>query len=91
MKVHADYTQIVSRILGSEKQKVNEHARLSAPPAEDRQELSRVMTLLQQELKRIEAEPSPARTERLRQLEAEISRGDYRVDDEALASALLDY
>lgn len=89
MKVHGDYGGIISRILESEKKNTGLNTRLSAQVSEDRQELSRLLSRLQQELK-AEATPSSERVERLRRLEAAISRGEYRVDDEALAAAMLE-
>ncbi|MEW5785207.1 MAG: flagellar biosynthesis anti-sigma factor FlgM [Bacillota bacterium] len=91
MKVNTDYTQMIRRVLGSEKRQAGENAQAPAPANEDRQEISRAMTALQRELQRIEAESSPARAARLRQLAEEIARGDYRVDDERLAAAMLDF
>ena len=91
MRISSHYTQIINRLLGSEKPKTEDRAQSKPADSEDRQELSRILTLVQRELKRIEGEPSPDHTARLQKLAAEIARGEYRVDDDALAEAMLEY
>lgn len=90
MKIHGDYSNLIGRILDGGKEKADPVARPAARPESDRQELSRVALLLQQELARAQTDYNTERAERLQRLAAEIARGEYRVDDQALAAAMLE-
>lgn len=90
MKVHGDYSNLIGRILESGKEKADPAARPAERPESDRRELSRVALLLQQELARAQADHNAERAERLQRLATEIARGEYRVDDQALAAAMLE-
>jgi flagellar biosynthesis anti-sigma factor FlgM len=91
VKVGADYSRIIDRILNSGKQKESPRVKPEAASGAERREISRVMIALQEELKRLDAEPSPERAARLQELKEVIARGDYRVDSAALAGAMLDF
>jgi flagellar biosynthesis anti-sigma factor FlgM len=91
VKVSGDYSRIISRILDSGKQKESSRVKPGAASRAERQEISRIATALQEGLKRLEAEPSPERAARLQELKAAIARGDYIVDCEKLARAMLDF
>jgi len=90
MKINGEYSYLINRIAESAKEKTDSTAQRAERPGAERQELSRLAALLQQELSAAQAEHSTERAERVQRLAADLNRGSYRVDDEKLAAAMLD-
>jgi len=99
MKINSNYSAWLSRLLTEDKtseetQKKNQSSETAETAAEleaaDRKETSSLMKTVQQELDKLEQTPDPQRAEKLQSLKDNIAAGNYQVDAQELASAMLD-
>lgn len=88
MRISANYLQLINRILTEEPGKPSSGSKKVASKQEDRKELSQLITVLQQEMDRIDSESGPGRAAKLKDLAERIEQGTYYVDSEKLAEAM---
>lgn len=88
MRISSNYLQLINRILTEEPGKPSGSAKKAAAKEVDRKELSKLVTGLQQEMEKIEAESGPERAARLKKLAEQIEQGTYLVDSYKLAEAM---
>ncbi len=91
MRISSNYTQLVNRILTEEPGKPSGGSQKTTSRAEDRKELSRLITGLQQEIERLDDQAAPERAAKLKSLAEKIEQGNYHVDSEKLAEAMLKF
>ena len=91
MRISSNYLQLINRILTEEPGKSPSSAKKGAAKSEDRKELSKLVTVLQQEMERLEGKSSPERAAKLQSLAEQIENGTYYVDSQKLAEAMLKY
>ncbi len=91
MRISSNYLQLINRILTQEPGKSSNSVKKTTDSAEDRKELSKLVTTLQSEMDRIEAEGGPDRAARLQELAEQIEKGEYQVDSRQLAEAMLKF
>ncbi len=91
MRISSNYLQLINRILTEEPGKPSGGSKKASVKAEDRKELSQLITVLQQEMERIDGETGPDRADRIRIIAAQIDQGTYDVDSNKLAEAMLKY
>ena len=96
MRIESNYAAMINRLLQgqdaasqTENQREAQEGRQSAEGAE-RQETSRLMDTVQQELERLEQSEDPDRAQRLQSIQEQIQAGEYRVDSRSLAEAMLE-
>ena len=93
MKINSQYAAIINKFLASEADKASGEG--NSPEAKnktpgDRTEVSRLMGTVQRELENMEQKGDPERTRRLQSITEAVQSGNYRVDSEELASAMLE-
>jgi len=91
VRISSNYLQLINRILTDEPGKPSGSSKKATSGSEDRKELSKLITGLQQEMDRIDAEVSPERAARLQSLAEQIEQGKYDVDSNKLAEAMLKF
>ncbi len=91
MRISSNYLQLINRILTEEPGKPAGGSKKASAGGEDRKELSRLITGLQQEMDRIEGEGATERSARLESLAEQIEQGRYDVDSKKLAEAMLKF
>ncbi len=91
MRISSNYLQLINRILTEEPGKSPASSKKGASKAEDRKELSKLVTSLQQEMERLESDSSPERAAKLKSLAEQIENGTYYVDSHKLAEAMLKF
>ena len=91
MRISSNYLQLINRILTEEPGKPTGGSKKISARNKDHTELSGLITGLQKELDRIDAEEGPERAARLKSLAGQIEQGTYNVDSKELASAMLKF
>ncbi len=91
MRISSNYLQLINRILTEEPGKPSGNSQKATSKEEDRKELSKSITGLQQEMERLEEESGPDRAAQLKSLSEKIEQGSYHVDSEKLAEAMLKF
>ena len=91
MRISSNYVQLINRILTEESGKPSGGSQKTTAKAEDRKELSRLVTALQGEMERIEGESGPEKSAHLKSLAEQIEKGTYKVDSKVLAEAMLKF
>lgn len=90
MKIKPDHVQLINRLLAREKPHANQPAGGATPSAGiEQKQISSMTNFLQTELEKIDQEADPARMAMLQALRDAIERGEYRIDPEQLARAML--
>jgi len=91
VRISSNYIQLINRILTEEPGKPSGGSQKATAKAEDRKELSKLITGLKQEAERLDQESSPERAAKLKNLADKIDKGEYHVDSEKLAEAMLKF
>jgi anti-sigma28 factor (negative regulator of flagellin synthesis) len=91
VRISSNYLQLINRILTEEPGKPSSGSSKASARAEDRKEISHLVTVLQQEMERVEGEAAPDRAARLESLAEQIKQGTYHVESKALAEAMLKF
>ncbi len=91
MRISSNYLQLINRILTEEPGKPSGGSQKTVSKPEDRKELSQLITGLKQEAERLDEEARPERAAKLKSLADKIEKGEYHVDSEKLAEAMLKF
>jgi len=91
MRISSNYLHLINRILTEEPGKASGGSQKARSKGEDRKELSQLLTGLQQEMDRLEEESRPEKAAQLKSLAEKIENGEYHVDSEKLAEAMLKF
>ncbi|GEM_PF-7081000 len=91
MRISSNYLQLINRILTDQPGKSSGDSQKAKPKGEDSKELSKLLTGLQEEMDRLEEESRPEKAAQLKSLAEKIESGEYHVDSEKLAEAMLKF
>ena len=90
MRISSDYSCSITRLLAQEKTRTAKQGAAAPDGGVEQKEISELVSLLKGELEKLAREAAdPARAALLQALREKIERGEYRVNSQELAKAML--
>lgn len=91
MKIESQYAAIINKFLSAENEKApaEKQQETKNNAGVERTETSQLLSTVSKELERLDQQENPERAEYLEELQNKINEGNYQVDPQEVASAML--